>query len=50
MAKRENENSQLSKEEYEAQMAPGDSGEVGEGFARADAEQMSKRKIVRRSG
>ena len=51
MGKRENENAQLSKEEYEAlDQRGGSSGAISIGFQKADAETLSKRRIVRRAG
>eukprot|EP00429_Kryptoperidinium_foliaceum_P020140 CAMPEP_0176028422 /NCGR_PEP_ID=MMETSP0120_2-20121206/13950_1 /TAXON_ID=160619 /ORGANISM="Kryptoperidinium foliaceum, Strain CCMP 1326" /LENGTH=419 /DNA_ID=CAMNT_0017361633 /DNA_START=87 /DNA_END=1346 /DNA_ORIENTATION=+ len=48
MGKRGNENSQLSKEEYEALESTGDPSASGS-FARASAEVLAQRRIIRRT-
>lgn len=47
MSKRGNDLSQLSKEEYEAAMAGGDSSAGSGGFVKASTEVLGRRKILR---
>jgi hypothetical protein len=50
MSKRGNDLSQLSKEEYEAAMAGGDSSSGSGAFAKASTEVLGRRKILRTGG
>eukprot|EP00980_Cylindrotheca_fusiformis_P002944 scaffold683_cov124-Cylindrotheca_fusiformis.AAC.13 len=50
MAKRGNDLSQLSKEEYEAAMSNGGPAATSGGFAKASAEVLGRRKILRTGG
>mmetsp|Transcript_391 Transcript_391/g.592 ORF Transcript_391/g.592 Transcript_391/m.592 type:complete len:485 (-) Transcript_391:115-1569(-) len=47
MGKRGNENSQMSKEDWEAQEANSSGESVGIGFDKASGEQLSKRRIIK---
>jgi hypothetical protein len=49
MGKRGNENSQLSKEEYDA-LESGSGTPTGDGFSKADNDVIGRRRIVRTSG